>query len=85
MVAQVVLGDYLWQHMWSGGTISCMTGHILLLEDQGGVCFDLEEGSSSSEIGGDTLVGRGMHLISRGPVLNGILWVWHIFAHAQIR
>ena len=31
------------------------------LEDQGGVCFDLEEGSSSSEIGGDTLVGRRMH------------------------
>ena len=26
------------------------------LEDQGGVCFDLKEGS---EVGGDTLVGRG--------------------------
>ena len=34
-------------------------GHILLLENQGGVYFDLEEGSSSSEIGGDTLIGRG--------------------------
>ena len=34
-------------------------GHTLLLEDQGGVCFDLKEGSSSSEVGGDTLVGRG--------------------------
>ena len=34
-------------------------GHILLLEDQVGVYFDLEEGSSSSEIGGDTLIGRG--------------------------
>ena len=33
--------------------------HTLLLEDQGGVCFDLKEGSSSSEVGGDTLVGRG--------------------------
>ena len=38
---------------WSRG------GHTLLLEDQGGVCFDLKEGSSSSEVGGDTLVGRG--------------------------
>ena len=68
-----------------GSTSSGVGDHILLPEDQGGVCFDLEEGSSSSEIGGDTLVGRGMHLISRGPLLNGILWVWHIFAHAQIR
>ena len=34
-------------------------GHTLLLEDQGGVCFDVKEGSSSSEVGGDTLVGRG--------------------------
>ena len=34
-------------------------GHILLLENQGGVYFDLEEGSSSSEIGGDTLIERG--------------------------
>ena len=25
------------------------------------MCFDLEEGPSLSEIGGDTLVGRGMH------------------------
>ena len=25
----------------------------------GGVSFDLKEGSSSSEVGGDTLVGRG--------------------------
>ena len=33
--------------------------HTLLLEDQGGVCFDLKEGSSSSKVGGDTLVGRG--------------------------
>ena len=39
--------------IWSIG------GHILLLENQGGVYFDLEEGSSSSEIGGDTLIGRG--------------------------
>ena len=31
-------------------------GHTLLVEDQGGV---LKEGSSSSEVGGDTLVGRG--------------------------
>ena len=30
--------------------------HILLLEDQGEVCFDLEE-LEGSEIGGDTLVG----------------------------
>ena len=65
--------------IWSGG-------HTLLLEDQGGVCFDLKEGSSSSEVGGDTLVGRArMHLISRGRLLNGILWVWHIFTRAQIR
>ena len=34
-------------------------GHTLLLEDQGGVCFDLKEGFRSSEVGGDTLVGRG--------------------------
>ena len=34
-------------------------GHTLLLEDQGEVCFDVKEGSSSSEVGGDTLVGRG--------------------------
>ena len=34
-------------------------GVTLLLEDQGGVCFDLKEGSSSSEVGSDTLVGRG--------------------------
>ena len=34
-------------------------GSTLLLEDQGGVCFDLKEGSSSSKVGGDTLVGRG--------------------------
>ena len=30
--------------------------YTLLLEDQGEVCFDLKEGSSSSEVGGDTLV-----------------------------
>ena len=41
--------------IWSRGG----GGHTLLLEDQGGVCFDLKEGSSSSEVGGDTLVGRG--------------------------
>ena len=39
--------------IWSRGS------HTLLLEDQGGVCFDLKEGSNSSEVGGDTLVGRG--------------------------
>ena len=39
--------------------ISRRGSHTLLLEDQGGVCFDLKEGSSSSEVGGDTLVGRG--------------------------
>ena len=46
------------------------------------MCFDLDEGSISSEIGGDTLVGRGMH--QGGPLLNRILWVCHIFVHAQI-
>ena len=34
-------------------------GHILLLENQGGIYFDIKEGSSSSEIGGDTLIGQG--------------------------
>ena len=42
-----------------GVYITWSRGHTLLLEDQGGVCFDLKEGSSSSEVGGDTLVGRG--------------------------
>ena len=42
-----------------GSTSPGVGGHTLLLEDQGGLCFDLEEGSSSSEVGGDTLVGRG--------------------------
>ena len=36
-----------------------------MLEDQGGVCFDLKEGSSSSEVGGDTLVGRGGGVVSQ--------------------
>ena len=46
-------GVYL---IWSGGGGG---DHTLLLEDQGGVCFDLKESSSLSEVGGDTLVGRG--------------------------
>ena len=47
-------GVYItWSRGGGGGN------HTLLLEDQGGVCFDLKEGSSSSEVGGDTLIGRG--------------------------
>ena len=43
-----------------GSTSSGVGGsHILLLEDQGEVYFDLEEGSNSSEIGGDTLIVQG--------------------------
>jgi hypothetical protein len=30
VATQVVLGDYLRQHTWSGGTISCMTGLLKL-------------------------------------------------------
>ena len=46
------------------------------------MCFDLKEGSSSYEGGGDTLVGRGCILISRGRLLNGIyiVGVAHFYA-----
>ena len=61
--------------------ISRRGSHTLLLEDQGGVCFDLKEGSSSSEVGGDTLVGRGC---IEGPTTErNIVGVAHFYACAN--
>ena len=61
-------------------------GHTLLLEDQGGVCFDLKEGSSSSEVGGDTLVGRGCinFDIEEPTIEQNIVGVAHFYACANL-
>jgi hypothetical protein len=64
-------------------------GHISLNEG----CFDLEEGVYFIRSGGHTFAVRGVHFdLEEGVILSLyiavlylILWVWHIFAHAQIR
>ena len=46
------------------------------------MCFDLQEGSSSSEVGGDTLVGRVFDI--EGPTTErNIVGVAHFYACAN--
>ena len=49
------------------------------------MCFDLKEGSSSSEVGGDTLVGRGCinFDIEGPPTERNIVGVAHFYACAN--